>query len=153
MGASANLPMMAGFLQPMPRGMRHGLTLASGLTHHLLPWPAGTRTRCRMGQMKSAGRNRTPRGMKAAESAKGETLGSSNHSLSQEHGSCGPQEKEVQRPALTHLPAAVPVGQEPKHYAEDHVAKKHHLREIETQLRRAHSQQNCAALLWELRGS
>lgn len=80
-----------------------------------------------------------PRGMRAAESAKGKTLGSSNHSLRQEHGSWGPQGKEVQPPALTHLPAAVPVGQEPKHYAEDHVAKKHHLRGKETQLQRAPS--------------
>lgn len=52
-------------------------------------------------------------------------------------------------PALTHLPAAIPVGQEPEHYAEDHVAKKHHLRGVETQLWRPQSQQHLAALPFE----
>lgn len=121
-------------------GGLHSLTLARGLTRHLLPWPAGTQTRCRMGQTRSAGRNRLPRGRRAAGSAKGQELRSLKHRLSQVHGSCGVQEKDTQPPAVAHLPAAVPVGQEPEHYAEHHVAKKHHLRGIETQLWRAHSQ-------------
>lgn len=100
--------------------------------------------------MKPAGRNRLPRGTRAAESEKGAKLGSSDHGLSQVHGSRGAWEKEVQPLVLTHLPAAIPVGQEPEHYAEDHVAKKHHLRGIETQLWRAHCRQHRAALLFEL---
>lgn len=118
-------------------GGLHSLTLVRGPTRHLLPWPAGTQTRCRMGQTRSAGRNRLPRGRRAAGSAKGQELGSLKHRLGQACGSCGAQEKDVWLPAVTHLPAAIPVGQEPKHYAEHHVAKKHHLRGIETQLWRA----------------
>lgn len=52
--------------------------------------------------------------------------------------------------AHTHLPAAIPVGQQPEHYAEHHVAKKHHLKGIETQLWRAQSRQHQSALLLEL---
>lgn len=50
-------------------------------------------------------------------------------------------------PVPTHLPASIPVGQEPEHYAEDHVAKKHHLRGSGRQLWGARSQQHQAALL------
>lgn len=72
--------------------------------------------------------------MRAVESAKGKRLGSPNHELSPVCGSCGAQEKDMQPQALTHLPAAIPVGQEPEHYAEDHVAKKHHLRRFKHKL-------------------
>lgn len=81
---------------------------------------------------------------------KGGKSESPNHGLSQARGSWGAQEKDVRPPALTHLPAAIPVGQEPERYAEDHVAKKHHLRGIEAQLRRPRSQQDGAALPFEL---
>lgn len=66
------------------------------------------------------------------------------------HGCHGAQEKDMQDPNLTYLPAAIPVSQKTKHYAEDHVAEKHHLRRIETQLWRAHSQQHQAAPFFEL---
>jgi len=138
------LPVTAGLPLPVPRGAKHGLTLVRGPTRRRLPWPAGTRTRRRMGQTRSTGRNRLPRGTRAAESAEGAKLGSSNHGLSQLHD--GAQEKDVRHPAVTHLPAAIPVSQEPKHYAEDHVAKKHHLRGIETLLWKAHSWKQWAAL-------
>lgn len=88
--------------------------------------------------------------MRATESAKGAKLGSSNHELTQVHGSRRAWEKDGQPLLLTHLPATIPVSQEPEHYAEDHVAKKHHLRGIETQLWRVHSQQHQAALLFKL---
>lgn len=88
--------------------------------------------------------------MRAAESAKWERLGSPNHELSLVRCSCGSQEKDVQPQVLTHLPTAIPVGQEPKHYAEDHVAKKHHLRGFKHKLWRIHPWKHQAALLFEL---
>lgn len=145
-------PLVAPLL-PSQEGGWHSLTLARGPTRRLPPWPAGTQTRCMTGQMRSAGRNRLPRGRRAAGSAKGQELGSLRHRPSQVHGSCEAQEKDTRPSALTHLPAAVAVGQEPEHYAEHHVAKKHHLRGIGTQLWRAHSQTHGAALLFELRVS
>lgn len=129
-------------------GGLHSLTLAHVLTRRLLPWPAGTQTRCRMGQMRSAGRSRLPRGRRAAGSAKGQELGSAEAQpgawLLWSTG------KGRTAPAVTHLPAPVPVCQEPEHYAEHHVAKKHHLIGIETQLWRAHSQLHGAVLLFKL---
>lgn len=50
---------------------KHSLTPARGLTRRLPPWSSGRRTRCRMGQTRSAGRSRLPRGRRAAESARG----------------------------------------------------------------------------------
>lgn len=129
----------AGIPPPMLADMRHGLTLVRGLTHHLLPWPAGAQTRCKMGQRKSAGRNKMPRGMRAAEPAKGETVGPSDRRCRQLCSSHRLHQKAVQAVVLTHLPAAIPVSQEPKHYAEHHVAKKHHLGGMETELCRVHS--------------
>lgn len=174
------------------QGAKHGLTPAHGLTRRLPPWSSGRRTRCRMGQTRSAGRNRLPRGRRAAESARGkirvtepstpslpEALGRARvdpkgfepHATNPwtlmgaiPQGHCTakgqgdrwwPAPRGLSQgwgrartaPVPTHLPASIPVGQEPEHYAEDHVAKKHHLQGIGRQLWGDCSQQHQAALL------
>lgn len=173
------------------QGAKHGLTPAHGLTRRLPPWSSGRRTRCRMGQTRSAGRNRLPRGRRAAESARGkirvtepstpslpEALGRARvdpkgfepHATNPwtlmgavPQGHCTakgqgdrwwPAPRGLSQgwgrartaPVPTHLPASIPVGQEPESYAEDHVAKKHHLQGIGRQLWGDRSQQHQAAL-------